>query len=295
MLIRSLHTEFCQYQITFRNNTQRTILWFKQTIGYFLKQTGVKTIDEITLKVVSEYFTQGKIQKQWSAKSIRTRMSSLGLFFRWCVQMGHLDENPIEKLPRPKLEKRIPDHLSVTEVTYLLEFLKSHPFRYTYERSRALAVVAVFIYTGIRLSELLNLKFSEVNFSEKIIFIRSGKGQKDRTVPIIGRLEKYLRQYLVDRQRLNSSCPFFFVSVKKDNEMNYQVVKRLFVLLTKQLKRRVYPHLMRHSFAVQMLEGGCDVFTLSKLLGHSDIKTTTIYLTATDAQKHRMAEKHPLY
>lgn len=77
--------------------------------------------------------------------------------------------------------------------------------------------------------------------------------------------------------------------------MSYLVVKRLFNRIKQETKIHIHPHKLRHSYAVQMLEGGCDIFTLSKLLGHSDIKTTTIYLTATTAQKKRMAEKHPLY
>jgi len=238
---------------------------------------------------------QGQCTKQWSAKTIRNRMSALSIFFDWCVLEKHLVENPIKQLPKPRLEKRIPKHLTITQASYLIEWLKCRKFRYVYEKSRALAIFAMFIYTGIRLSELLNLKLSEVNFEEKIVFIRSGKGNKDRTIPIIGRLETYLKQYLKQRERIQKGNIYFFVSTKKIDGMSYQIIKRLFEKITKEAKIHCYPHLLRHSYAVQMLEGGCDIFTLSKLLGHSDIKTTTIYLTATNSQKQRQAEKHPLY
>ena len=203
--------------------------------------------------------------------------------------------NPIKKLPKPRLEKRIPKHLTVTEASFIIEWIKCHKFRYKYEQSRALAIISTFLYTGIRLSELLNLKLSDILFEEKIIIVRAGKGNKDRTVPIIGRLEVYLKKYLLDRQKIQKDNIYFFVSTQKKDSMSYQVIKRLFTLISERTKIHVYPHLMRHSFAVQMLEGSCDIFTLSKILGHSDIKTTTIYLTATHAQKQKQAEKHPLY
>jgi site-specific recombinase XerD len=104
-----------------------------------------------------------------------------------------------------------------------------------------------------------------------------------------------LKKYLKDRERIQKGNIYFFVSTRKIDGISYQVVKQLFTKISVETKIHCHPHLLRHSFAVQMLEGGCDIFTLSKLLGHSDIKTTTIYLTATDSQKQRQAEKHPLY
>ena len=295
MRISQLHSEFCSFQRTFKNNTPRTISWLQEICKYFTQQNGIEYIHEVNIHVVKRWFIQGKTEKNWAAKTIKTRMSALSLFFEWCVNEKHLNENPIKQLPLPRLEKRIPKHLTIAQASYIIEWIKCRRFRYTYEKSRALAIIAMFIYTGIRLSELLNLKLSEVNFEDNIIFIRSGKGNKDRTIPIIGRLETYLKSYLKQRERIQKGNIYFFVSVKKIDGMSYQVVKRLFQQITKDAKIHCYPHLLRHSYAVQMLEGGCDIFTLSKLLGHSDIKTTTIYLTATNSQKQRQAEKHPLY
>lgn len=295
MLISKLHSAFCDYQVTFKNNTPRTISWLKDICIYFTKQTSISHIEEVNLILIKQWFMDGRCIKNWSAKTIRNRMSALSIFFDWCVNENYLEQNPIKQLPKPRLEKRIPKHLTVTEASYIIEWLKCHKFRYAYERTRALAIVTTFLYTGIRLSELLNLKFSDVQFEEKIIFIRSGKGNKDRAIPLIGRLSIYLKKYMVERKRIQEDSIYFFVSIKKKDVMSYLVIKRLFSLISEKTKIHVYPHLMRHSYAVQMLEGNCDIFTLSKLLGHSDIKTTTIYLTATHAQKQKQAEKHPLY
>lgn len=295
MQISKLHNQFCDYQVTFRNNTPRTIVWFKSVIKSFQKHTGANHSYEITFHLVSKYFVDGKIKHNWSARTIKTRMSALNSFFKWCLINGYIEVNPIEKLPKPKIEKRIPKHLSITEASYIIEWLRTKRFRYKYEKSRAIAIFTTFIYTGIRLGELLNLRYSDVRFDDKIIFIKSGKGNKDRNIPLLNRLEVILKEYLKDREGINNDSIYFFVSIKKKSTMSYLVVKRLFKLISDNTGIHVYPHKMRHSFAVQMLEGGCDIYTLSRILGHSDIKTTTIYLTATTAQQKKQIEKHPLY
>ena len=295
MNIFTLHHQFCLYQKTFKNNTEKTILWLQEIFRYFTCQTGITEIHQVSPCLIEQWFTHGQSEKKWSAKTILNRMSALSLFFDWCVKKDLLEQNPVKLLDKPKLEKRIPKHLSLDKAAFILSWLKCHNWRYNYEKNRAIAIFALFIYSGIRLSELLNLKVCDINLEDNSIFIQCGKGNKDRTIPILGRLRNYLKEYLLERDRFSGDSIYFFVSIKKQGAMSYQVIKRLFEKISKQTEIHVHPHLLRHSFAVLMLEGGCDIFTLSKLLGHSDIKTTTIYLTATMSQKQKQIEKHPLY
>lgn len=150
------------------------------------------------------------------------------------------------------------------------------------------------MYTGIRLQELRNLKMVDVDFTEKTLFVESGKGDKDRIVPLNNKLIEILQDYLKERVRLKKSCPYFFTAMREDNRMGDLVIKRLVIKIREKTKIHFYPHLLRHTFATLMLEGGCDLFSLSKMLGHSDIKTTTIYLSATTAHLQQQIEKHPL-
>ena len=96
MLISQLHSAFCNYQSTFKNNTPRTISWLHDICHYFIKQTHTLHIEDVNIKVIKQWFMEGKITKQWSAKTIRNRMSALSIFFDWCVAEQYLEDNPIK-------------------------------------------------------------------------------------------------------------------------------------------------------------------------------------------------------
>mgnify|MGYP000725315515 CR=1 FL=1 len=291
MLIHSLHSEFCQYQKTFKNNTPRTIKWFEEIFNYFVTHMEIIHLEQVNRQILMRWFIKGKSEKNWSAKTIRNRMTALSIFFKYCVNEGYLEENPLDKIDKPKVEKYIPSHLKINEAAYILDWLKISTFKSLFQKKRAIAIIAMFLYTGLRLSELMNLKHIDVDFENKTILIKAGKGRKDRSLPMIRRLEVYLKDYL----RYRKDEVYFFTSIQKKGIMSSQVIKRLFTKIKKGTEIHIHAHKLRHSFAVQMLEGGCDIYTLSKLLGHSDINTTTIYLTATQTQKKKEAEKHPLY
>jgi len=161
---------------------------------------------------------------------------------------------------------------------------------------RAIAIISTFIYTGIRLQELLNLNIEDVRFEDRSLLVRSGKGNKDRLIPLEDALIRILEAYLKDRDRVNREHPRLFVSLTSDRPMRYKAIQRLVEKLREKSGIHFSPHMLRHTFATLMLEGGVDIYALSNMMGHSDIKikTTTIYLTATAAHLHKEIIKHPL-
>lgn len=126
------------------------------------------------------------------------------------------------------------------------------------------------------------------------LLVRSGKGNKDRLIPLEDALIRSKQAYLTDRERLKRVHPRLFVSLTDDRPMGYQAVKRLVDKLRDKSGIHFTPHMLRHTFATLMLEGGADIYAISNMMGHSDIKTTTIYLTATTAHLHKEITKHPL-
>ncbi|MEZ5196418.1 MAG: tyrosine-type recombinase/integrase [Bacteroidales bacterium] len=218
----------------------------------------------------------------------------MSLFVNYCVKEKVIERNFVDDIPRPKVPFMIPKHLTEEQTEFLLDWVRNYPYDYKFDKTRSIAIIATFIYTGIRKEELRNLKSTDVDLDNKTLFIRSGKGGKDRIVPLHSNLINALNDYLKDRKRLKKSCPYFYTSMRQDSKMGDLVIKRLVKKLREKSGIHFYPHLLRHTFATLMLEGGCNLYALSKMLGHSDIKTTTIYLSATQSHLQEQIVKHPL-
>ncbi len=292
--LQKLHHRFCQHSLVFKGNSPRTIDWFKYDFRWFLEFAKIKRLEQLTKQNIQDWILNGKLEKEWSAKTIRLRLQSMSLFLDWCVQENYIKENPCSKIPKPRLPKSIPKHLSADQAQLLLDWVSNYSFNYKFEKSRAQAIIATFIYTGIRKAELMSLKVNDVDFESKSLIVRQGKCSKDRIIPMHESLIESLQRYLKDRARLGKCCPYFFTAMRQDSKMGDSVIKRLVEKIRKKSGIQFYPHLLRHTFATLMLEGGCNLFALSQMMGHSDIKTTTIYLSATKSHLQEQITKHPL-
>ncbi len=294
MNIENLHALFCDYALAFKGNTPRTIRWYREIFSGFQKFAQITDLSEFTHKLCEDWVFWSRLEKKLSAQTVKNRMTAMRLFCNFLVERGHLAENYFKTIERPKVPKRIPVHLSKEQALELLQWAKNMPYAFDFERPRATGIIATFIYTGVRLQELINLKVTDIDFDQKILCVHEGKCQKDRIIPMHPKLIIFLEDYLKDRKRLNKTCPYFFTALRNDTALNVRVIRRLFKRIKERSKIHFYPHMLRHTFATLLLEGGCDIYSLSKMLGHSDIKTTTIYLTATTAHLQKQLVKHPL-
>lgn len=292
--INSLHNRFCLYSLTFKGNTPATIKWLENDFKWFQRFAHIELIEELTKNLIESWIYKGKLEHDWSPRTIRLRLSSLGLFLDWCVNEEIISENPCKRIPKPKLPKNLPKHLTEDQVGKLVDWTKNYPYSYKFERLRAIAIISMFIYTGIRKAELMNLKVADVDLENKTLYVRLGKCGKDRLIPLHSVLIETLSNYLEDRKRLKKSCPHFFTSLKRNDKMGETAIKRLVEKLRVKSGIYFYPHLLRHTFATLMLEGGCNLYALSQMMGHSDIKTTTIYLAATKTHLEGQIDKHPI-
>jgi site-specific recombinase XerD len=292
--VKITHDRFCDYCITFKGNTQKTIRWYRGSIRSLLKYQPIELLKEIDQNLIESWIFNGKIENDWSPKSIKNHLLAISLFVDWCVERKLIEENFVKKIPKPKIPKSLPKHLCLDDAMLLLEWSTNLQFKYRFEHYRSPAIIGLFMYTGVRLSELVNLKVNEVDLHNKSLFIKCGKGKKDRVIPLHPSIIELLKKYLKERQRIGRECPYFFTSLKYDQKMDTKTVNRLVWKLRDKSGIYFYPHLLRHTFATLMLEGGCDIFSLSKMMGHSDIKTTTIYLSATTSHLQEQIKKHPL-
>ncbi len=295
MKINELHTAFCQYQSSIRNYQDSTIYNSKEALRLFLKiLPEIEHIEQVSPLDAQKFFYWGRVEKKWKASTFISYHKRLHVFFKWAVKEKFIQSNPFDEIEKPRLEKKLPTRLTKQEAFKLLEMSANLPYPIGFLKYRNHAIFATFIYTGLRKSELLKLKPSDVDLDNMVVHIHQGKGCKDRVIPIPFPLKTILERYLPEREKLKKTCPELFVSLIRDCGFTDQGLRRVVKRLENALGIKFYIHMLRHTFATLMIEGGCDIYSLSKMLGHSDINTTTIYLSASVEHLRNQINKHPL-
>jgi site-specific recombinase XerD len=294
MYIDILVKQFCSNASFMKGYSPDTVKRYTANLRLFTGLTGISEVEAVTDEAVRSFFFRGRSERQWSPATFITYLKSLRVFFRWCVKEGYLTTNPAAYIEKPALEKKIPLKLTREEALRLLELIDNYPWSEPFLRRRNHAIFAVFIFAGLRRKELLHLSLADINVDNQTILVRKGKGGKDRYVPVCAPLADSLRRYLVERARLHKTCPEFFASHAQNSGLTDNGFKYLLNLIIKSFGKKFSAHKLRHTFATLMLEGGCDIYSLSTMMGHSDISTTTIYLTATAEHLRGQMSKHPL-
>lgn len=282
------------YIVAIRNCTELTVKNGRRMVKIFVRETGITEIKQVNEHLVRDYFLRGRIEKKWMPNTFISHHKSLNVFWKWCVKQGYADINPFGDIEKPRQQKKVPRRLTKNQAQILLETALNMRVRYKFQRYRNYALIATMLFTGLRRCEVLNLKMAHVDLDSGLLRVVQGKGQKDRNLPINCSLRPILQRYLKERDRLEKTTEYFFASTSKNVGFSEKGFNKLIALLRKKTKLDFSGHSLRHTFATLMLEGGCDIYTLSKLMGHADITTTTIYLSTTTKHLEGSIEKHPL-
>ncbi|PLX27166.1 hypothetical protein C0583_04670 [Candidatus Parcubacteria bacterium] len=294
MDIKILVQQFCDHAKYIRGLSPDTTYRYNQVVQIFCNRTKIRRMSQLDDSRVKAFFVTGRTKYKWKPATFISYHNTLNVFFTWCIKEKHISFNPIEDIEVPKLTKSLPPKLTKQDAIRLLEVAYNYPYPYTFLRYRNHAIFATFIFAGLRRQELLNLKFADVDLENLTIFVRQGKGSKDRIIPMNYRLAEILKTYLRERTRLKKTCPEFFTSLNRDMGFTKIGLKRLIEKIKEASGIKFSSHKLRHTFATLMLEGGCDIYSLSRMMGHSDIKTTTIYLSASAEHLRGQIIKHPL-
>ncbi|MEK7710281.1 MAG: site-specific tyrosine recombinase/integron integrase [Planctomycetota bacterium] len=232
--------------------------------------------------------------QSYSKSTIARKLATLRSFYKFCMRRGYVKNHPLATIRTPKQEKRLPKFLEVDKITKLL----STPDDNTMLGARDRAMLEVLFSTGVRVSELVDLNFGDVEFEGRTIRVR-GKGKKQRTTPIgptaLAAVQKYLQLRRADARSANFDQQALFVN-KHGQRLSTRSVRRKLdkYLVQAGLDPSISPHTLRHSFATHMLANGADLRSVQELLGHQSISTTQIYTHLTTPRlKQAYDDAHP--
>lgn len=247
--------------------------------------------------VISEETVQKfiyEISKVVNARSQSRIISGLRSFFDYLVFEKYRETNPVELIDAPKIGRKLPDTLSVEEINSLIAVIDlSNPQG---ERNRAM--LECLYGCGLRVSELINLRISDLFFKEGFIKV-TGKGNKERFVPIAENTQKFINIYK-EKIRVHQEIDLQFKDTLFLNRRGKQLTRAMIFTIVKQLaekaeiKKSISPHTFRHSFATHLLENGANLRAIQQMLGHESITTTEIYMHLDRSHLREVMEKfHP--
>ena len=262
-----------------KNLSDNTVASYKNDISSFLQFVESRKIEDpsaIKQNHITDFFKSLK-EIGLASSSAARYYSSLKGFFTFLFLSRYITENPIEKVSSPKLAKNLPSVLTVEEVDSVL----SKPDTKNKLGLRDKAVLELLYACGTRVSELINIKISDLFFDDEVIRV-FGKGSKERIIPIGSSAVKWINKYLKESRVLlmkkTKSENYLFLN-NRGTKLSRMGVWKIVDRYVKEagIEKEVHPHTFRHSFATHLLEGGADLRAVQEMLGHADISTTQIY------------------
>jgi len=285
--------QFLHYLIVEKGLSKNTIEAYSHGLNRFLdhlREKGIREWGNVTKFDVKAFLLSLK-RRGLSARTVARNLSAIRTFFKFLTQEGILEANPSEELESPKVPKTLPKVLSLKEVEQLLE----QPNLQTPLGIRDRAMLELLYATGMRVSELTRLPINQINLEGGYVLIH-GKGSKERVVPLGREAMKWVTLYLkTTREKLSKGRESAFLFINRSGKgMSRQRFWRNLKALGQRagIRKRVTPHLLRHSFATHLLERGADLRSVQMMLGHVDISTTQIY---THVTRERLKKVHQQY
>lgn len=275
-----------------KNSIDNYVLDVKKLITYLEINSILISPIKISSGTIQQFIYESA--KQLNARSQSRLISGLRSFFSYLIFEDYIKINPLELIESPKIGRKLPDTLSEEEIDAIIKAIDlSKP-----EGERNRAMLETLYGCGLRVSELINLKLSDLFFEEGFIKV-TGKGDKQRFVPIVDITQKYINIYRKEiRNHLNIQAGFedtLFL-----NRRGKQLTRAMVFTIIKQLvekiglKKTVSPHTFRHSFATHLLQNNADLRSIQLMLGHESITTTEIYVHMDRSHLTEVVEKyHP--
>ena len=290
-----LINQFIEYLEYEKGYSKKTIISYEKDLELFnkyLKENKIKNITSIDYNTIRKYLSHLH-EKKYESSSISRKISTLRSFFKYNLKEKNINNNPMTLISNPKKEKKLPKYLNYEEMEKLLNSIDTSEL----EGIRDRLIIELLYSTGIRVSELVNIKIKDIKIKENQINIL-GKGNKERIVLFGEKAKEMIKIYL------NAYKEYFKGNILNDylliNKKGKQLTTNKIELIVKDvlkkssLKLNISPHTLRHTFATHMLDSGADLKSVQELLGHENLKTTAIYTHISNERlKHVFVNSHP--
>ncbi|MCI6017589.1 MAG: site-specific tyrosine recombinase XerD [Clostridiales bacterium] len=279
--------EFVDYLMNVKKSSKNTVLSYKrdlQKFAHYAEDMGVIDVAKMNYTVLNAYILMME-SKSFAPSTISRNIATLKAFFGYLYKKRVIDSDPAELLKAPKIEKKVPEILSIDEVTLLL----AQPCGDSNKEIRDKAMLELLYATGMRVSELISLKLSDINLSAGYVCCRDGS--KERVIPFGSVAKQALKAYLAGPRdtMVGETYEDYLFTNCNGQPMSRQGFWKILKSYAKKagVEADITPHTLRHSFAAHMVENGADLRSIQEMLGHSDVSTTQIY---TKVSNHRIRE-----
>ena len=288
--------DYKTYLLLERGLSENSVINYSLDIQKLINYLQEKSIAVSPINISAESLQQFiyEVAKSLNSRSQSRLISGLKSFFNYLIFEEYRDHNPMEIIESPKIGRKLPDVLSLMEIDKMI----FHIDLTSEQGERNRAIIETLYGCGLRVSELLDLKLSDLFFKEGFIKV-TGKGDKQRFVPVSGITEKYISEYLRNSRIQGTIQPqssdIVFLN-RRGNSLTRAMIFTIVRSLAKQagIQKKISPHTFRHSFATHLLENGADLRAIQLMLGHESITTTEIYVHVDKSQLKKVINTfHP--
>ena len=289
--------EFIDVKSTEDGVSLNTIIAYKRDITQFLEYVGISNLSKVKDTTIEQYLNKLREENN-SPKTISRKISSIREFYKFLLSERVIKDNPVNKIRSPKIGRGLPNFLTITEVEALYKEAKKDK---NISIKRVGVMMNIMYSCGLRVSELISLPINAINYELKQIVVL-GKGSKERVVPISKDAIDDVLEYTNYRHHFikkNTENKWLFPSL---NAVSGHITRGAFFRNLKLLAlkvginpNKVYPHVLRHSFATRLVDNDVDLRSIQKMLGHENIVTTEVYTHITTQKLvQEVKQKHPL-
>jgi len=286
-----LQNKFITYLSSEKRFSEHTIKSYttdlKQFTSFLLSEFQIiDEINEISFQIIRTWIAS-LLEKGINPRSVNRKISTLKTYFKFLIREGVLIENPITKVVAPKSKKRLPIFIEEDQIASLLNEVQ---FEEGFIGQRNKLIIELFYVTGIRLSELINIKISDFDFNNQSIKVL-GKRNKERIIPLSSNVVNDLNIFIENKYKNK----YLFTNLEGDklyNKLVYRLVNKYIAKISSVNKKS--PHILRHTFATHMLNNGADINAIKELLGHANLSATQVYTHNTiEKLKTVYKQAHP--